>query len=307
MKHFLTLKDCSRDDIVTLLNSADQLKYEHKNNIPHKLLDGKTLGMIFADVSTRTRVSFEVGMYQLGGHAMFLPADALQLYKGEPVADTARVMSRYLDAVMIRTEKQSQLEEYASHSDIPVINGMTDEWHPCQVIGDLMTVREYKTSLRGLSLSYIGIGSNIANSLICACAKLGVKLSIACPKGFEPKAEVVEMGKDAGILTLTDDPKKAILGADVVYCGAWHDLGEKYDSAERARIFEGYTLDSELLALASPNSIVLHSLPANRGEEITAEVLESHADEIFTQTENRLHAQKAILCRLMGGNPLKII
>lgn len=300
MKHLLTLKDLTREEIISLLNTADQLKYEHKNNIPHKILDGKTLGMIFSEVSTRTRVSFEVGMYQLGGHAMFLPADALQLGKGEPIADTARAMSRYLDAVLIRTQSQAQLEEYASHSDVPVINGLTSEWHPCQVIGDLMTVREYKTSLRGLKLAYIGSGSSIANSLICACTKLGISLSIACPRGFEPNADVIEAGICAKILTVADSPAEAVADADVVYAGAWHDLGEQFDRSARIKAFEGYTLDSSLLSRAKPDVTVLHCLPAHRGEEISEDVLDSHADEIFTQTENRLHAQKAILAELIG-------
>lgn len=299
MKHFLTIKDCSRADLIDLLNTADQLKYEHKNNIPHRLLEGKTLGMIFDEVSTRTRVSFEVGMYQLGGNAMFLPTETLQINKGEPVCDTARVMSRYLDAVMIRTPSQSLLEEYASHSNIPVINGLTDDWHPCQVIGDLMTVRERKISFRGLKIAYIGNGNNVANSLISACAKLGIKISMACPEGFFPADDVIKLGLDSNTLTLTSDPKVAIKDADVVYAGIWHTISEKYDAEARKNIFAGYTLNAELLSLAAPDAMVLHSLPATRGEEIDAEVLESHADEIFTQTENRLHAQKAILLKLI--------
>ncbi|MBE6548050.1 MAG: ornithine carbamoyltransferase [Ruminococcaceae bacterium] len=299
MKHFLSIKDCTRADILDLLNTADQLKYEHKNNIPHKLLEGKTLGMIFDEVSTRTRVSFEVGMYQLGGNAMFLPTEALQINKGEPVADTARVLSRFLDAVMIRTPSQAALEEYASHSDIPVINGLTDEWHPCQVIGDLMTIREYKISFRGLKIAYIGSGNNVANSLISACAKLGIQISMACPEGFFPADDVIKLGLDSNTLTLTSDPKAAIDGADVVYTGIWHTLSEKYDAAARAKIFEGYTLNSELLSLASPDALVLHCLPATRGEEISADVLEAHSKMIFDQTENRLHAQKAILASLV--------
>lgn len=299
MKHFLTIRDCEKSDITELLNTADQLKYEHKNNIPHKLLEGKTLGMIFDGVSTRTRVSFEIGMYQLGGNAMFLPTDALQITKGEPVADTARVLSRYLDAVMIRTPSQALLEEYASLSDIPVINGLTDEWHPCQVIGDLMTIREYKVSFRGLKIAYIGSGNNIANSLISACAKLGIKISMACPEGFFPADDVIKLGLDSNMLTLTTNPTEAIKDADVVYTGTWHSLGEKYDAEERTKIFGGYTLDENLLSYSAPNALVLHCLPAHRGEEISAEVFEAHADSIFTQTENRLHAQKAILLKLM--------
>lgn len=300
MKHFLTIKDCDGSDITKLLNTADQLKYEHKNNISHKLLEGKTLGMIFDGVSTRTRVSFEIGMYQLGGNAMFLPTEALQITKGEPVADTARVLSRYLDAVMVRTPSQELLEEYASYSDIPVINGLTDDWHPCQVIGDLMTIREYKVSFRGLKIAYIGSGNNVANSLISACAKLGIKISMACPEEFCPAQDVIKLGLDSGVLSLTTDPAEAIKDADVVYAGMWHALGEKYDTKERAKIFDGYTLDCGLLSNASPDALVLHCLPARRGEEISEEVFEAHASSIFTQTENRLHAQKAILLELMG-------
>ncbi len=299
MKHFLTIKDCEREDIVSLINTADQLKYEHKNNIPHKLLEGKTLGMIFSQVSTRTRVSFEVGMYQLGGFAMFLPSEALQITKGEPVEDTARVLSRYLDAVMIRTQSQAELEEYAKNSEIPVINGLTDLWHPCQAIGDLMTVREFKVSFKGLKIAYIGSGNNIANSLISGCVKLGIKISVACPVGFEPAEEVLKMGLESGLLTFTHDPKAAVADADVVYTGTWHNLGEVYDEEERRDIFDGYTLDEGLLSHAKPNAIVLHSLPAHRGQEITDSVFEAHANEIFTQTENRLHAQKAILASLI--------
>ena len=300
MKHFLTIKDCNRGEILDILNTADQLKYEHKNNIPHRLLEGKTLGMIFDEVSTRTRVSFEVGMYQLGGNAMFLPSDALQITHGEPVQDTARVLSRYLDGVMIRTPSQTELEKYASHSEIPVINGLTDEWHPCQAIGDLMTVREYKVSFKGLKIAYIGSGNNIANSLISGCVKLGINISVACPSRFEPSDEVVKLGLESGLLKLTSDPKVAVENADVVYTGTWHTLGEEYEAADRAKIFDGYTLDSTLLSYAKPDALVLHCLPANRGEEISDEVLEAHADTIFTQTENRLHAQKAILLNLMG-------
>lgn len=299
MKHFLTLKDCSKKDIINLLNTADQLKYEQKNNIPHKILEGKTLGMIFSQVSTRTRVSFEVGMYQLGGMAMFLPSDALQITKGEPVPDTARVLSRFLDAVMIRTKSQSELEEYASHSEIPVINGLTDLWHPCQAIADLMTVRERKISFKGLKISYIGMGNNNANSLISGCIKLGVKIDVACPVGFSPTDEIINAGLESGLLTFSHNPRDAVSGADVVYAGKWHTLDEVYDEEERRRAFEGYTLDCNLISLAKENVLVLHSLPAHRGMEISDEVLEAHADDIFTQTENRLHAQKAILANLM--------
>ena len=299
MKHFLTLKDCSKKDIINLLNTADQLKYEQKNNIPHKILEGKTLGMIFSQVSTRTRVSFEVGMYQLGGMAMFLPSDALQITKGEPVPDTARVLSRFLDAVMIRTKSQSELEEYASHSEIPVINGLTDLWHPCQAIADLMTVRERKISFKGLKIAYIGMGNNNANSLISGCIKLGVKIDVACPVGFSPTDEIINAGLESGLLTFSHNPRDAVSGADVVYAGKWHTLDEVYDEEERRRAFEGYTLDCDLISLAKENVLVLHSLPAHRGMEISDEVLEAHADDIFTQTENRLHAQKAILANLM--------
>lgn len=299
MKHFLTINDCSKDDIIKLLNTADQLKYEHKHNIPHKILEGKTLGMIFSQVSTRTRVSFEVGMYQLGGMAIFLPSDALQITKGEPISDTARVLSCYLDAVMVRTKSQSELEEYASHSEIPVINGLTDLWNPCQAIADLMTIREKKVSFKGLKIAYIGRGNNNANSLISGCLKLGIKINVACPRTFEPTDSVVKNGLQTGLLEFSHDPRDAVSGADVIYAGKWHNLDEIYDGDERRKAFEGYTLDRNLISLAKENVLVLHSLPAHRGLEITDDVFEEHADDIFTQTENRLHAQKAILSSLM--------
>ena len=299
MTDFIAIKDCSREEILELLNLADQLKYELKNGIEHKTLSGKTLGMIFAKSSTRTRVSFEAGMYQLGGNAMFLPSSELQLGRGEPMKDTARALSRYLDAILIRTFDQKEAEQLASYATIPVINGLTDAEHPCQALANLLTIREYKTSFKGLRVCFIGEGNNTANSFLLACMKMGMEAAIACPEGYEPSEDVLDFGRESGLLTVTRDKFEAARDADVVYTDVWYSMG-KEDEAEERKIFEGYCVDSELLAAARPDAIVLHCMPAHRGEEITDEVLEAHADEIFDLTENRLHAQKAVLATLMG-------
>lgn len=300
MTDFLKLEDCTREEITDLLNRADQLKYEQKNGIEHKLLSGKTLGMIFAKSSTRTRVSFEAGMYQLGGNAMFLSSSELQLGRGEPVKDTARVLSRYLDAIMIRTFDQSEAEELAEYATVPVINGLTDYAHPCQALGDLLTIREYKTSFKGLKVCFIGDGNNVSNSLLVGCMKMGMEVRIACPEGYEPAEAVLALGKETGLLTVTRCPKEAATDADVVYTDVWYGMGMEDEIEVRREKFKGYQVNRELLKVTKPDALVLHCLPAHREEEITDEVLEAHAKEIFDQTENRLHAQKAVLATLMG-------
>ena len=300
MKHLLKLSDISSSEIIDILNLADQLKYEQKNGIEHHLLKGKTLGMIFQKSSTRTRVSFEVGMYQLGGSALFLSSNDLQIGRGEPVEDTARVLSRYLDGIMIRTYEQSEVEALAEYGSIPIINGLTDYAHPCQVLADLMTIREYKVSFKGLKLCFIGDGNNMANSLIVGCIKCGMQVSIACPQQYEPDSDIMEWASKTGLLTVTSDIMEAVKDADVVYTDVWSSMGMEGEAEIRKKAFAGYQINSEVMANAKPDAMVLHCLPAHRGEEITAEVFEAHAKEIFDEAENRLHAQKAVMVRLMG-------
>ncbi len=302
MKHLLKLLDLSTDEIIKLLNLADQLKYERKHGIEHHLLKGKTLGMIFQKSSTRTRVSFEVGMYELGGSALFLSNRDLQIGRGEPVEDTARVLSRYLSGIMIRTFEQKEVEDLATYGSIPVINGLTDFAHPCQVLADLLTIREKKGKLAGLKLCFVGDGNNMANSLIVGGIKTGMKVAVACPKGYEPDAEIIKWAKENGELVITDNIVEAAEGADVLYTDVWSSMGMEAEIEERKRIFRDYQINSELLTHANDGCMVLHCLPAHRGEEITAEVLEAHADEIFEEAENRLHAQKAVLVLTMGDN-----
>ena len=301
MEHLLKLYDLTEQEIIGLLDSADKLKYEQKNGIEHKILKGKTLGMIFAKSSTRTRVSFEVGMLQLGGNALFLSSNDIQLGRGEPICDTARVLSRYLDGIMIRTFKQSDVEDLAKYGSIPIINGLTDYCHPCQVLADLMTIREFKKKLKGLKLCFVGDGNNMANSLIVGAIKVGMSISIACPKGYEPDAEIVKWGTENGNLTITQDLVEAVKNADVVYTDVWASMGQEGEKGTREKAFKGYQVNAELMAHANPNAMVLHCLPAHRGEEITADILEKHADEIFEEAENRLHAQKAVMVALMGA------
>lgn len=299
MKHLLKLGDYSEKEILSILNLADQLKYEKKHNIEHHYLKGKTLGMIFAKSSTRTRVSFEVGMYDLGGSALFLSNANTQLGRGEPVEDTARVLSRYLDGIMIRTFDQEEVETLAKYGSIPIINGLTDYAHPCQVLADLMTIREYKNTFKGMKLTFIGDGNNMCNSLIVGCIKVGMDVAVACPKGYEPDADIVAWANDTGKFTLTTDIYEAAKDADVLYTDVWASMGEEAEAEERKKIFAGYQINSDLMAVAKPDAMVLHCLPAHREEEITAEVFEAHADEIFEEAENRLHAQKAVLVKLM--------
>jgi ornithine carbamoyltransferase len=308
MKHLLKLLDLTGEEIIEILNLADQLKYEVKHNIPHPRLAGKSLGMIFEKSSTRTRVSFEVGMYQLGGHPLFLSSRDLQIGRGEPVEDTARVLSRYLNGIEIRTFAQEEVESLAKYSTIPIINGLTDFAHPCQVLADLMTVREYKGRLEGLKLCFIGDGNNMMNSLIVGGLKTGMTVSVACPEGYEPHEQVLEFAKAqneaAGreVFTLMRSPADAAKDADVLITDVWSSMGMEEEAEKRRRDFAGYQINDELLKAAKPDAMVQHCLPAHRGEEITAQVLEAHADEIFDEAENRLHAQKAVMVLLMENN-----
>ena len=299
MKHLLKLQDWSAKEITETLNLADQLKFEKKNGIEHHYLKGKTLGMIFQKSSTRTRVSFEVGMHDLGGYALFLSSRELQIGRGEPVEDTARVLSRYLDGIMIRTYAQEEVETLAKIGSIPIVNGLTDYCHPCQVLADLMTVREHKGYLKGLKLVYIGDGNNMANSLIVGGIKMGMAVAIASPKGYEPDADIMAWAKENGDFTVTDDVLEAAKDADVLYTDVWASMGQEQEAAERRKIFSGYQINDAVMAAANDDAMVLHCLPAHREEEITAKVFEAHADEIFDQAENRLHAQKAVLVKCL--------
>lgn len=290
----------STEEITNILNLADQLKYENKNGIRHHRLEGQTLGMIFQKSSTRTRVSFETGMYQLGGQALFLSNRDLQIGRGEPIQDTARVLSRYLDGIMIRTFEQSEVENLAKYGSIPIINGLTDFCHPCQVLADLMTVREHKGHLDGLKMTYIGDGNNMANSLIVGGLKMGMDVNVACPEGFDPDKRVLEFAQENGHFGLYRDPVEACAGADVIFTDVWASMGQEDEASYRKQVFGGiYQINNKTLEAANPNCMVQHCLPAHRGEEITESVFEAHADEIFDEAENRLHAQKAVMVTLM--------
>lgn len=302
MEHLLKLKDLSQDEILSILNLADQLKYDKKNNIPHRYLEGKTLGMIFSKSSTRTRVSFEVGMYELGGQALFLSSNDIQLGRGEPVRDTARVLSRYLDGIMIRTYEQDDVEELSRYGSIPIINGLTDFAHPCQVLADLMTIREYKNSLKGLKMCFIGDGNNMANSLIVGGIKMGMKVSIACPENYQPDSEIMEWAKENGEFLCTESVLEAAKDADVLYTDVWASMGQESEAEQRKKDFKGYQINDDVMAVAKADAMVLHCLPAHREEEITNKVFEEHANEIFDEAENRLHAQKAVLVKLLGDS-----
>lgn len=302
MKHLLKMLDLSKQDIIGILNLGDQLKYELKHGIRHRHLYGKTLAMIFQKASTRTRVSFESGMYQLGGHALFLSASDLQIGRGEPVQDTARVLSRYCDGIMIRTFAQKEVEDLAEYGSIPVINGLTDFSHPCQVLADLMTIREYKGNLSGLKMCYIGDGNNMANSLIVGGLKVDMSVSVATPKGYEPDEKVLTFAKECGgLFHLTESCEEAAKGADVIITDVWASMGQEGEREKRAKAFQGFQVNDALLKSANKDVMVLHCLPAHREEEITAKVFEEHAKEIFDEAENRLHAQKAVLVKLLGN------
>ena len=299
MKHLLKLQNLDKNEILDILNLADQLKYENHNKIEHHILKGKTLGMIFQKSSTRTRVSFETGMYQLGGQALFLSNRDLQIGRGEPVEDTARVLSRYLDGIMIRTFEQSEVEALAKYGSIPIINGLTDYCHPCQVLADLMTIREYKKSFDGLKFCFIGDGNNMANSLIVGSITMGMECSVACPDGYKPDAQIMKWANENGKFTCSSDILECAKDADVLYTDVWASMGQEEEKAEREKIFKDFQINDNVMAVANDNTMVLHCLPAHREEEITAKVFEEHANEIFDEAENRLHAQKAVLVKLI--------
>ena len=293
--------DLSTEEITEILDLADQLKYELKHGIPHPHLKGKTLGMIFQKASTRTRVSFETGMYQLGGYPLFLSSNDLQIGRGEPVQDTARVLSRYLSGIMIRTFEQKEVEDLAKYGNIPIINGLTDFCHPCQVLADLMTIREFKGKLEGLKMCFIGDGNNMANSLIVGCLKVGMSVSIACPDDYQPPKEILDFAAGYGDkFSMTNSPKEAAKGADVLITDVWASMGQEGEAEKRKQAFAGYQINDEIMALANADAMVLHCLPAHREEEITEKVFEAHAKEIFEEAENRLHAQKAVMVKLMA-------
>ncbi|WP_238915114.1 ornithine carbamoyltransferase [Clostridium sp. YIM B02555] len=303
-RDLLKIDDLSKEEILDILNLADQLKYEQKHGIDHPHLKGKSLGMIFEKASTRTRVSFEVGMYQLGGNSLFLTDKDLQIGRGEPIEDTARVLSRFIQGIMIRTFSHEKAEKLAKYSSIPIINGLTDAEHPCQVLADLMTIRENKNILEGLKVAYIGDGNNMANSLMIGCLKIGMNFSIASPEAYTVSETYLNRAKELALkegvtFINTSSPLEAAKDADVLITDVWASMGHEKEIEERAKAFKGFQINKELLAVADSNVMVLHCLPAHRGEEITAEVLEEHADSIFDESENRLHAQKAVLVKLM--------
>lgn len=300
MEHLLKLLDMSGEEIIEVLNLADQLKYETKHGIEHPHLKGKCLGMIFEKSSTRTRVSFEVGINQLGGYAVVLGAQGSQIGRGEPVQDTARVLSRYVDGIMIRTFRQQEVEDLAKYGSVPVINGLTDFCHPCQVLADLMTIREFKGSFEGLKMCFIGDGNNMMNSLIVGGLKVGMAVSAACPEGYRPPQEILDFAKAYDCFELTGDPMQAAKNADVVITDVWTSMGQEEERQKREAAFKGYCVNNELMAQAKPDAMVQHCLPAHRGEEITEEVFEQNAQYIFEEAENRLHAQKAVMVMTMA-------
>ena len=301
-KDLLKLLDLTPADITKILDTADQMKYNQKHSLTHHYLEGKTLAMIFEKNSTRTRVSFETGMYQLGGHALFLSGKESQIGRGEPIEDTARVLSRYCDGIMIRTFGQAEVETLAKYATIPVINGLTDFAHPCQVLADLMTIREHKSRLEGLKLCYIGDGNNMTNSLIVGGLKVGMEVSVACPEGYDPDPKVLEFAQNCGgKFTLCRDPKEAAAGADAMFTDVWASMGQEGEAQARRAVFEGvYQINSELMALTNPGCMVQHCLPAHRGEEITAEVFEAHPKEFLEGGEPRLHPERGAISLLRG-------
>ena len=307
MKHLLKMLDLTSEEITEIMNLADQLKYEKKHNIPHKLLEGKSIGLIFEKASTRTRVSFETGIYQLGGQPIFLSSKDMQIGRGEPVQDTARVLSRYLDGIMIRTFEQKEVEDLANYGSISIINGLTDFCHPCQILADLMTIREFKGKLDGLKMAFIGDGNNMMNSLIVGALKTGMSISVACPEGYEPDMQVLDFAKEYGDkFNMFRTPEEAVVDADVVITDVWASMGQEGEAEKRRKAFDGYQVNEKLMSLAKPDAMVQHCLPAHRGEEITDDVFEAHADEIFEEAENRLHAQKAVMVKCLGADTVSV-
>jgi ornithine carbamoyltransferase len=297
VRHFLAIPDFSKSELFAVFDLAARMK---RGDYREKPLAGKTLGMIFAKSSTRTRVSFEVGAFQLGGHALFLSSRDIQLGRGEPIRDTARVLSRYLDGIMIRTYDHADVEELARYGSIPVINGLTDLLHPCQVLADLLTVREAIGGWEGKVIAWIGDGNNMANSWINAAGSLGFELRLACPQGYQPKAEILERNRKKTRITVTSDPKEAARGAHVINTDVWASMGQEEEQEKRARAFQGYIVDESLMKMADPAAIFLHCLPAHRGEEVAEEVLEGPRSRVWDEAENRLHVQKAVMATLMG-------
>lgn len=304
MEHLLKMLDMSANDIIEIINRADQLKYELDHGIEHRLLKGKTLGMIFRKPSTRTRVSFEVGMYQLGGHALMLAEDDIAVGRGgdEQAEDMARALSRYIDGVLIRTGDHRDADDLARYGTIPVINGMTDLAHPCQILSYLMTIREYKGRLDGLKIGFVGEGNAIMNSLIVGCLKCRMHVAVACPEGFDPDQSVIDFASQVGHFEMYRDPRGAARAADVVVTDAWLPRGKEEESEERHVAFRTFQVSDDLLRYAKPDALVFHSMPINRGEEITVSVAETHSNEIFDAAENLLHVQKAILLRLLSDS-----
>ncbi len=305
MKHLLSIHDITTDETKQILSVAQDLKEKQKRGIPHPILKNKTLGMIFSKSSTRTRVSFEVGMYQLGGHALFLSSNDIQLGRGETIYDTANVLSRYLDGIMIRTFEQSDVEDLAKFGSIPIINGLTDLLHPCQALTDMLTITEHKGKLEGLKLAYLGDGNNMTHSLLYAGAKLGVNVSVATPKGFECNEEVIANAKEdakktGAVIDISYDPVQAIKDADAVYTDTWLSMGQEGSKEERLKVFKDYQINSALMKHAKDDAIFLHCLPAYRGYEVTEEVIDGPRSVIFDEAENRLHTQKAIMALLMA-------
>ena len=303
-RDFLSFKDWSKDELDSLLRRASELKDMQKKGVTHQPLRGKTLAMIFEKSSTRTRVSFEVGIFQLGGHAIFMSPRETQIGRGEPVKDTARVLSRYVDGIMIRTFSHKMVEELARYASIPVINGLTDLLHPCQIMADLLTIIERKGGYEGQKVAWIGDGNNMANSWIEAAGKFGFDLTLACPKGYTPDPGILGDAHKitTGKIRLTSDPMDAARDADVINTDVWASMGQEVEKEQREKAFKGYQVNEELMKAAKGDAIVLHCLPAHRGEEITEEVIEGPNSKVWDQAENRLHVQKAIMEKLMGGN-----
>jgi ornithine carbamoyltransferase len=303
-KHLVSLKDYSKDDILQILSLALKLKAEQKSGKVQRHLERKVLAMIFTKSSTRTRVSFEVGMLQLGGHSLFLSSADAQFGRGETVADTARVLSRMADGIMIRTFKQSDVEELAQYGSIPVINGLTDLVHPCQALADILTLYENKGTLEGLKLAYVGDGNNVANSLATICSKLGIDIAIACPAGYEPDEAIMDAARahaaaSGSKVLITRDPVEAVKNADAVYTDVWASMGQESEQAQRKKTFAPYQVNGSLFSQARPDAIFLHCLPCHRGEEVTEEVVDGSRSRVFDEAENRLHAQKAVLVLLL--------
>jgi len=304
VENLLTVADLALDEINDLFSIAQQLKDKQQQGISHQRLAGKSLGMIFAKSSTRTRVSFETGIYQLGGQGIFLSSRDIQLGRGETLGDTARVLSRYIDGIMIRTFDQQEVKELADFSSIPVINGLTDKYHPCQALSDLFTIKEKKGSLEEIKLTYVGDGNNMAHSLLLAAAKVGMDISLAAPVDYQPQEEVVNLAEklaeqNSSQLEITTDPISAAKEADVIYTDVWASMGQEGEAEERKEIFADYQVNAQLLEPAKKDVIFMHCLPAHRGEEVTTKVIEGEQSVVFDQAENRLHVQKAIMTKLM--------